>query len=263
MELKLYQVDAFSDRPFGGNPAAVVPLDAWLPDETLQAIAIENNLSETAYFVKDGADEGAYHLRWFTPGCEVNLCGHATLASAWVIFHMLGDTAEVLRFRTRSGELRVRREGDRLAMDFPAVRPLPCTPPKALLDALGLARADEILAAEDYFVVVPDEDTVMRLQPDMAALKGLPLRGVCVTAPGEAHDLVSRWFGPNVGVDEDPVTGSAHTSLTPYWTARLGKQRLTARQGGRRQGTLTVELTGDRVLILGSAALYLEGTIRI
>lgn len=257
MKLPIYQVDAFAARPFEGNPAAVCPLDAWLDDATLQRIAAENNLSETAFFVPEG--EG-YRLRWFTPGVEVDLCGHATLASAWVLFNQLGHAADAIHFHTRSGVLSVRRRGDALEMDFPSRPPRACVPPPGLLEALGVAQAD-VLEADDYIVVVDDESTVMRLTPDFARLKGLPNRGVAVTAPGKSVDFVSRWFGPNVAVDEDPVTGSAHTALAPYWAGRLGKDQLTARQGGARQGHLTCAMAGERVLLSGTAALYLSGTI--
>lgn len=259
--LDLYQVDAFTDRVFGGNPAAVCPLDDWLPDATLQAIAAENNLSETAFFVREDAGFG---LRWFTPTVEVDLCGHATLASAWVIVHSLGDASPLLRFSTRSGVLTVARDGEALVMDFPARPPAPCEPPPGLLAALGLAGLPlQVLEADDYIVVVEDAAVVASLSPDIRALAGLPKRGVAVTAPGGDVDFVSRWFGPNVGVDEDPVTGSAHTALAPYWSARLGKARLRARQGGRRQGALECERTGDRVRLRGQAVVYMQGRIRV
>lgn len=257
MKLDIYQVDAFSARPFGGNPAAVCPLTEWLPDELLQNIAAENNLSETAFFVPRGE---VYELRWFTPQVEVDLCGHATLATAWVLIHALGDAPSVLRFATRSGELRVTREGDELAMDFPARTPQACEPPAGLLEALGLSRAD-VFVTDDYIVQVEDEAQVLALKPDFARLKGLPKRGVAVTAKSTRFDFVSRWFGPNVGVDEDPVTGSAHTSLAPFWAARLGKHHLSAEQGGQRRGQLRCELKGERVIISGKAVLYLQGTI--
>lgn len=257
MKLDIYQVDAFSQQPFGGNPAAVCPLTEWLPDEQLQNIAAENNLSETAYFVPRG---DFYELRWFTPEVEVDLCGHATLAAAWVLIHQLADAPEVLRFATRSGELRVTRNGDELAMDFPAKQPQPCEPPSGLLNALGIEHA-EVFAADDYIVLVDDEAQIAALTPDFARLKGLPKRGIAVTAKSTRFDFVSRWFGPNVGVNEDPVTGSAHTSLAPFWAERLGKSILTAEQGGKRRGQLRCELRGDRVIISGHAVLYLQGVI--
>ncbi len=257
MKLDIYQVDAFSQAPFGGNPAAVCPLTEWLSDEQLQNIAAENNLSETAYFVPRG---DIYELRWFTPEVEVDLCGHATLAAAWVLIHQLADAPEVLRFATRSGELRVTRNGDELAMDFPAKQPHPCARPAGMLSALGIEQAD-VFSTDDYIVLLEDEAQVAALKPDFARLKGLPKRGIAVTAKSARFDFISRWFGPNVGVNEDPVTGSAHTSLAPFWAERLGKSQLTAEQGGARRGQLRCELKDDRVIISGHAVLYLQGTI--
>jgi len=258
VKLKLLQIDAFTDRVFGGNPAAVCALERWLPDAALQAIAAENNLSETAYYLR--RDDGDYDLRWFTPGVEVDLCGHATLAAAFAIFRSEGAAAETLRFHTRSGALSVRRDERGLAMDFPLTRPRPIDAPAGLLDALGVARA-QVLDADDYIVVVEDETLVDALAPDIAGLRAFPRRGIAVTAPGRDFDFVSRWFGPRVSVDEDPVTGSAHTWLAPYWAQRLGKTTLRARQGGRRQGTLTCEVVGERVVLRGNAVLYLSGEI--
>ncbi|MBO1015618.1 PhzF family phenazine biosynthesis protein [Achromobacter sp. SD115] len=260
-QLDIYQVDAFTAAPFGGNPAAVVPLQAWLPDETLQRIAEENNLSETAYFVRKG---DVYELRWFTPAVEVDLCGHATLASAWVLFEQLGATEDVLRFATRSGELQVRRAGDRLAMDFPTKRPEAQEIPAGLLQALGLPDAQAFYKTDDYLVVIDDETLIDALKPDFAALAAFDTRGVAVTAPSAQFDFVSRWFGPRVGVNEDPVTGSAHTSLAPYWAQRLGQRSLSAQQGGARKGQLHCEvLDNGRVIISGQAALYMRGLIFI
>lgn len=261
MQLDIFQVDAFSSETFGGNPAAVCPLDAWLPDATLQRIAAENNVSETAYWVRNGE---VFELRWFTPAVEVDLCGHATLAAAWVLFEQLGECRDTLRFSTRSGELRVRREGGRLAMDFPAKQPEAVALPLGLLQALGLQQAEALYRTDDYLVVVEDESIVAGLAPDFAALAAFEVRGVAVTAPGRHMDFVSRWFGPRVGVNEDPVTGSAHTSLATYWSQRLGKRSLSAEQGGARKGQLHCEvLDNDRVIISGHAALYLRGTIFI
>ncbi|UUT21849.1 PhzF family phenazine biosynthesis protein [Pseudomonas sp. T8] len=261
MQLDIFQVDAFSSTPFGGNPAAVCPLDAWLPDATLQRIAEENNLSETAYFVRNGE---LFELRWFTPTVEVDLCGHATLAAAWVLFEQLNEPSELLRFSTRSGELRVRRDGERLSMDFPAKQPAAVEIPPSLLHALGLPRAEALYRTDDYLLVVEDEAIIAGLKPDFAALAKFDVRGIAVTAPGKQFDFVSRWFGPSVGVNEDPVTGSAHTSLAPYWAQRLGKTRLSAEQGGARKGQLWCKvLDNGRVLISGQGALYLKGTIFI
>ncbi|MBZ5487272.1 PhzF family phenazine biosynthesis protein [Halomonas aquamarina] len=258
MKIDLYQVDAFASRPFEGNPAAVCPLDEWLEDGRLQAIAAENNLSETAFFVPE---EAGYRLRWFTPSVEVDLCGHATLAAAWVIFNRLGDSADALHFETRSGVLTVRREGDELAMDFPAKALAPLEQYNEVSEALGGIEIEELWIADDIVAVVKDAALIATLAPDMQTLKALPGRGIAVTAQGQDVDIVSRWFGPKVGVEEDPVTGSAHTSLAPYWAKRLGKPLLTARQGGARQGELSCRVEGERVVIKGRVAPYLQGTI--
>ncbi|WP_301584563.1 PhzF family phenazine biosynthesis protein [Halomonas alkaliantarctica] len=260
MNIELYQVDAFASKPFEGNPAAVCPLETWLDDGVLQAIATENNLSETAFFVPT---ESGYQLRWFTPAVEVDLCGHATLAAAWVIFNVLDDSAELLQFETRSGQLLVRRDGDELAMNFPAKVVEPFTMEAEVKAALGINEIEELLISDDIVVVVNDAQLIESLTPDMQQLKRLPGRGIVVTAKGSDVDVVSRWFGPNVGVEEDPVTGSAHTSLAPYWAKRLGKQQLTARQGGARKGALSCEIEGDRVIIKGRVAPYLKGLITL
>ncbi|AMO93262.1 phenazine biosynthesis, PhzF family protein [Collimonas fungivorans] len=259
MELKLFQVDAFSVTTLGGNPAAVCPLDEWLPDEKLQAIAAENNVAETAYFVRTG---DSYHLRWFTPEVEVDLCGHATLAASWVLFNELSVEAEALHFNTRGGELRVSRRGSSLAMDFPATVPRRCEPPPELLAALGIKTA-EVLEARDYIVVVKSEAEVASISPNFASLKDVTTFGVSVTAKGKDFDFISRWFGPRIGVNEDITTGAAHTWLAPYWAERLGKQVLTAEQGGKRKGQLTCEVLGDRVLLIGAASTYLKGIIEV
>jgi PhzF family phenazine biosynthesis protein len=260
-DLRLFQVDAFADTVFRGNPAAVCPLEDWLDEQTMQAIAEENNLSETAFFVRSA---GGYRLRWFTPRAEVDLCGHATLASAHILFTCLGFEGDALSFETRSGTLVVRRDGDLLVMDFPAAPPTICAdPPAALLQGLG-ATPDEILrGGPDYFAVYADEAAVQALQPDFGVLVSLESRGVCVTAPGTESDFVSRYFAPSFGIDEDPVTGSTHTTLVPYWAKRLGKSRLHARQISRRGGDLYCEDRGERVSIAGRATLYLEGRIRV
>lgn len=262
MKLPLFQVDAFTHEALSGNPAAVVVLDAWLPDAVLQAIAAENNLSETAFLVPDRP--GRFHLRWFTPSTEVDLCGHATLAAAWVCFHRLGESAAQLVFSTRSGPMPVRRAGDRLQLDFPA-RPgirLP-SPDPMLSQALGLAAEDirAIVQARDTLVAVANADLVRTLEPDMQQLARLDTFGVIVTAAGESCDFVSRFFAPAQGVDEDPVTGSAHCTLAPYWAAQLGKNRLHARQVSRRGGELWCELDGDRVHISGTARCVIEGVL--
>lgn len=257
MILPLYQVDAFTGKLFAGNPAAVCPLESWLGDRQMQSIAAENNLSETAFFVRNG---DVYDLRWFTPACEVDLCGHATLASAFVVLEYLDRSAAAVRFHTKSGELRVRRNGDLLTMDFPARPPQPCDPLPALAEALGKPPR-ELGAARDYLAVYDSEEDVRSLDPDMRALAAVDHFAVIVTAPGKDVDFVSRFFAPAEGVDEDPVTGSAHCTLAPYWAQRLGKTSFHALQVSARGGELWCELAGDRVAISGRAVRYLEGTI--
>ncbi len=257
MEIPIYQVDAFTSRVFRGNPAAVCPLETWIEDERMQAIAAENNLSETAFFVRSGS---RYRLRWFTPAVEVDLCGHATLASAEVIFRFLDPGAREIVFETRSGDLTVGRDGERLTMDFPSRPAVRCEPHPRLIEGLG-AHPVEILAARDYLVVYPMEDDVRELRPDFRILADLDRFAVIVTAPGRDSDFVSRFFAPAQGVDEDPVTGSAHCTLTPYWARRLGKNRLQARQVSRRGGELECEDLGSRVRISGRAVLFLRGSI--
>jgi PhzF family phenazine biosynthesis protein len=257
MKIRQYQVDAFATRAFEGNPAAVCPLRGWLDDALLQAIAEENNLSETAFFVP--TEEG-YALRWFTPVREVDLCGHATLAAAHVLFDALGHPGQAIRFETRSGELTVERQDGRLAMNFPAIPPAPCNPPDILAQALG-ERPIEVLAADDYLVVFDSEETVRAITPDLALLGRLDRRGVVITAPGTEVDFVSRFFAPRFGIAEDPVTGSAHCELAPYWAGRLGKSTLAARQVSRRGGSLSCEMKGDRVVLAGHAVTFMEAEI--
>jgi PhzF family phenazine biosynthesis protein len=259
MRLPIYQVDAFTARAFGGNPAAIVPLESWLPAETMQAIAAENNLAETAFFVREGDGFG---LRWFTPAVEVDLCGHATLASAHVLFTTLGFSGPRIDFMTRSGKLSVMRQGDTLAMELPARPPQACAVPPDLDKALGKAPA-AVFAARDYLLVYEREADLRTLTPDMARIAKLDRFAVIVTAPGESCDFVSRFFAPAQGIPEDPVTGSAHCTLVPYWSKRLGKTTLQARQISPRVGELTCEDRGDRVVIAGKAVLYLEGTIHV
>jgi PhzF family phenazine biosynthesis protein len=259
MKIPLYQIDAFTSHVFHGNPAAVCPLAEWLDDSVMQAIAQENNLSETAFFVKEGED---YRIRWFTPVAEVDLCGHATLASGFVIFNYLDPTINEVTFRSRSGPLSVRRKEGLLSMDFPSQPPRSCSPPRELLDGLGGSPL-EALCSEDYFVVFTSEGDIRGLNPDMEMLKGLDLRGVIVTARGDEVDFVSRFFAPRLGVEEDPVTGSAHCALIPYWSQRLGKHDLHAYQVSRRGGELFCADRGDRVSIAGRAVRYMEGSITI
>jgi predicted PhzF superfamily epimerase YddE/YHI9 len=261
MHLPIYQVDAFAEKLFGGNPAAICPLTEWLPDATMQAIAAENNLAETAFFVREGAD---YALRWFTPAVEVDLCGHATLASAHVVFSFLEPGRERVNFRTlKAGTLTVARHGDMLMMDFPARPAAAVEPPPGLLAALG-GSPREVLKARDHMVVYASAAEVAALKPDFAALGRLDCWAAIATAPGEdGTDFVSRFFAPRQGIDEDPATGSSHCTLVPYWAARLGKRELKARQLSRRVGTLTCALNGDRVAIGGRTVLYLEGKITV
>ena len=262
MRLPLYQIDAFADRLFSGNPAAVVPLAEWLPEATMQAIAAENNLAETAFFVREGTD---YALRWFTPTVEVELCGHATLASAYVIFRFLEPARRSVRFRTvKSGVLGVTREGESLALDFPALPAEPCRLPPELASALGAAPGELHRRGERYLAVFARAEVVAGLAPDFAALRRQGHGDLIVSAPGgDGVDFVSRFFAPAYGIDEDPVTGSAHCVLTPYWAKRLGKAILAARQVSRRGGTLTCRLLGERVAIAGRCVPYLEGSITV
>ena len=261
MRLPIYQVDAFTDKLFGGNPAAICPLDTWLPDATMQAIAAENNLSETAFFVRDGGD---YALRWFTPAVEVDLCGHATLASGHVVMSLLEPQRQSVSFRTaKAGTLVVARRADMLVMDFPARPAVPAEAPPSLLAALG-GKPREVLRARDHLIVYDSEAEIAELKPDLAALAKIDCWAAIVTAPGEnGIDFVSRFFAPAQGVPEDPVTGSSHTTLTPYWAKRLGKTELEARQLSRRGGALRCTLNGDRVSIAGRAVLYLAGEISV
>jgi PhzF family phenazine biosynthesis protein len=259
MKIPIYQIDAFTSRIFSGNPAAVCPLKEWLEDSLLQAIAQENNLSETAFFVPE---RDGYHIRWFTPVAEVDLCGHATLAAAFVIFTHFEQSSEEITFRSRSGALTVAREKALLSMDFPSQPPVPCKAPKALVDGLG-EEPVKVLHSEDYVAVFSGENDIVELHPDMGVLRELDLRGVIVTARGGSVDFVSRFFAPKLGVDEDPVTGSAHCALTPYWARRLGKRELHAHQVSKRGGELFCKDCGDRVSISGRAVAFMEGSITI
>lgn len=258
MELDLYQVDAFAARPFSGNPAAVVPLEDWLEEDVLQAIALENNLSETAFFVRRG---DRFDLRWFTPSVEVDLCGHATLASAYVILEHLEPAAGRVEFHSKSGPLAVTRSGELLTLDFPAKPPKPVDDP-AVAEALG-ALPLELLRADKTLAVLESEAAVRAAAPDLAIVAGLASDGLIVTGPGDEVDFVSRYFAPHAGIPEDPVTGSAHCVLTPYWAERLGKREFTARQVSARGGELLCTLSGDRVLISGRVAPYLKGRISL
>lgn len=258
MKLTIFQADAFSSRLFGGNPAAVIPLKTWLPDELMQQIALENNLSETAFFVRE--DEH-FHIRWFTPATEVNLCGHATLATAHIIFSELGYEQDEIRFMSKSGELLVKKEKDMLALDFPAQPPQRFDAPQGLIMAMQRKPLEVYKAAEDYLLVYGSENDILALKPDFNALADVKCRGVICTAKGEKSDFVSRFFAPAAGINEDPVTGSAHTRLIPYWADRLKKKKLHAFQLSVRKGELFCELQGDRVRIAGHAVTYMKGEI--
>jgi len=270
MHLTLFQVDAFADQVFRGNPAAVMPLADWLPDATLQVIAAENNLSETAFFVPAAGDDADFELRWFTPVTEVDLCGHATLASAHVILNEMEETFDAIRFRTQSGILAVRRDSqDRLAMDFPA-RPPVMVDDETLRGKAGFAlgQSPEVLMkARDLVAVFTDAAKVRNLEPDFTAIARLDAFAVMVTAPGDEPglDFICRFFAPRQGVPEDPVTGSAYSTLAPYWANRLGKRKLVAEQASLRGGTvwLTHDGGSDRVEIAGEAVTYLRGTVTL
>ena len=269
MKLPIYQVDAFTNRLYHGNPAAICPLEHWLPDAVMQTIAAENNLSETAFYVRR---DDHVELRWFTPAVEVDLCGHATLATALVMDVRKEIAGANVEFRTKSGSLIVERDGgryadggrmdDRYAMDFPARPPAPCEPHPDLVAALGAAPV-EILAARDYLCVYGSEADVRVLQPDMQKLATVDRFAVIVTAPGTDCDFVSRFFAPAKGVPEDPVTGSSHCTLIPFWAKRLGKSALFARQISARGGELWCEQKGDRVKIAGNGVLYMKGSIEV
>ncbi len=257
--IPLYQVDAFAHQRFEGNPAAVCPLDDWLDDYLLQAIAEENNLSETAFIIPAG---DGFALRWFTPSTEVGLCGHATLASAHVLFEHLDYRAPQIKFDTRSGRLAVEKTSSGLRMDFPAIPARPCATPEQLIQALGRTPI-RVLANEDYIAVFENESVVRQLQPDFSLLSELDRRGVMVTAPGDQHDFVSRYFAPRIGIPEDPVTGAAHCTLAPYWANKLGKETLKARQVSRRGGEIGCQVQGDRIILSGQAVTYMIGEISI
>jgi PhzF family phenazine biosynthesis protein len=261
MKLTIYQVDAFTDKLFGGNPAAVIPLQDWLSDQLMQKIAMENNLSETAFFVK--TDQG-YHLRWFTPDYEIDLCGHATLASAYIIKNFLEPHLAEISFTTqKAGVLRAFAKEGAYTLDFPSRMPQPCGVPPQLLESLGISNAVEILRSRDYFVVLPNEDAIRNVEPDFMMMKELDTIGVIVTAKGREADVVSRCFYPGAGIPEDPVTGSAHCNIVPYWSDKLNQTKLYCQQLSQRGGELHCELQGDRVLMTGKCVLYLEGEINV
>jgi PhzF family phenazine biosynthesis protein len=261
MNLTIYQVDAFTEKVFGGNPAAIIPLAHWLDEGLMQQIAMENNLSETAYFVKE---EDVYAIRWFTPEYEINLCGHATLASAYIIKNFIELHLQEINFSTqKAGSLKAYAEDGTYTLDFPSRMPVACDVPEGLLPCLGISNAVEVLRSRDYFVVLPNEEAVRNVEPDYTLMKELDSIGVIVTAKGHEADVVSRCFYPGAGIPEDPVTGSAHCNIVPYWSEKFGKTKLFCQQISPRHGALHCKLEGDRVLMSGNCVLYLEGKIYI
>jgi PhzF family phenazine biosynthesis protein len=261
MNLKLYQVDAFTDKLFSGNPAAVCPLDNWLPDDILQNIAMENNLAETAYYVKKG---DKYEIRWFTPAIEVDLCGHATLAAAFVLFNFENHLSDKITFQSlKSGILSVGKDGELLTLDFPAdiYESVELSP--QLVACFNSQPLQAYKGKTDYMLVFEDEEQIKNLQPDFPSISKLKARGIIVTAKGSNVDFVSRFFAPQSGVNEDPVTGSAHTTLTPYWSQITGRKELTAVQLSTRKGYLKCTYCDDRIKISGQARIYLKGEINI
>ena len=257
MKLTLYQVDAFTDKLFGGNPAAVCPLEHWLSDNIMQHLAAENNLSETVFFVKN---DNHYDIRWFTPATEVKLCGHATLASAHIMYTELGYTKDEIIFDSLSGILKVKRCDDKIQLDFPSNVPEAIDEiPYGLFEGLHIENAEVFKTAFDFMVVLPSQSDIESLSPDFKTLAKVGGRGVIATAKGDNADFVSRCFFPQSGIDEDPVTGSAHTSTVPYWAEQLGKTKLKAIQLSKRRGYLDCELKGDRVLMRGNAVTYMKG----
>lgn len=262
MKLDIYQADAFTNRQFGGNPAAVVPLKDWIDDSLMQQIAMENNLAETVFFVPE---KNGYHIRWFTPELEIDLCGHATLASAYVLYEFLGFNRPEVRFHSKSGELLVQKKGDLLELNFPARMPVLQTEyPAELLDGLRLNNPVAVYKSRDYVVELENQQQVEQVKPDFSLLNNINVIGIIVTAPGKDCDFVSRFFAPNCGIPEDPVTGSAHSNLIPFWAEKLGKNKLHAWQLSKRKGELWCEmLPGDRVLMAGQCAFYMKGEITI
>ena len=260
MQLKIYQLDAFTDQVFSGNPAAVVPLSEWLADDIMQKIAEENNLAETAFYVPQG---DKFHIRWFTPTMEVDLCGHATLATSYSIFQYTDYPKSVIEFTSRSGILKVEKQGDLLILDFPMDIIQTVETPLALIEALGATPKETLKGLTDYMLIFETEAQIKAFKPDFKKMAEVECRGIIVTAKGSNCDFVSRFFGPQSGGDEDPVTGSAHTSLVPYWAKVLKKNEFKARQISARGGDLDCTLIGNRVKIAGKVAPYLIGEITI
>lgn len=257
--IPIFQLDAFTDKPFGGNPAAVCPLQEWLPDDVMQSIALENNVSDTAFYVPEG---DGFLLRWFTPKIEVDLCGHATLATAWLILNELEPDRASVAFETRSGTLTVSRDGDLLAMDFPVMVAEERPAPAGLAEAIGIEPV-KFLKAVMNMAVLENEAVVRAVNPDFGYIKNMDGMGLIITAPGDQSDCASRYFAPHAGIDEDPVTGSAHCTIVPYWSGVLGKAQIHARQVSGRSGDLYCLLEGDRVVLTGKARTVIKGTFTI
>lgn len=260
MKLNIYQIDAFTENIFGGNPAAVVPLEKWLPGQTMRNIAMENNLSETAFFVPE---EDGFHIRWFTPTTEVNLCGHATLAAAHVLFHHLNFNREEIVFQSRTGELKVKKENELIVLNFPASEVIETEIPQNIEKAFSIKPQNIYKGREDLMFIFEKQTDVQNLKPDFDFLKTLEMRGIIATAPSNDFNFESRFFAPREGIDEDPVTGSAHTMLIPYWAKRLGKKKMVARQISKRGGILYCKYLNERVEIGGKAVTYLVGEISV
>jgi len=257
MKIPIYQIDTFTGNLFSGNPAAVCPLEKWLDESILQSIAAENNQSETAFFVKES---NAYRIKWFTPVCEVDLCGHATLASAYVYFRYTNSESDIIKFLSRSGELIVTKNADLLSLNFPSKNLKSSKLSQDIIDAVNIEPI-EVFKSDDYILIYDNQDQIIQLDPIMEKLKDIDLRGVIVSAPGINCDFVSRFFAPKFGINEDPVTGSAHCSLVPYWSDKLGKNTLHAIQLSKRGGELFCEMKGDRVIISGKVVEYMNGQI--
>ncbi len=262
MKIPVYQADAFTEKLFGGNPAAICILEDWLPADTMQQIAMENNLSETAFLVKDNS---FYHIRWFTPAVEVSLCGHATLAAAHILFTEVGQPENIISFHSKSGVLKVTKLTDgRLVLDFPVNKPVLINDvPIGMFESFGIDPVPVYTTSFDLMIVLSSQSIIQNLNPDFKTLTGMPGRGIIVTAKGDDADFVSRCFYPQSGIDEDPVTGSAHTIMVPYWAEQLGKTKMKAIQLSKRRGYLDCELAGDRVLMSGNAVTFMRGTIEL
>lgn len=264
MKLTLYQIDAFTDKLFGGNPAAVIPLREWIDEKLMQNIATENNLSETVFFVpvKD-SNEADFEIRWFTPEVEINLCGHATLASAYVIFNYLNFDKPEIKFNSQSGILKIGKNDSLIAMNFPSWPPVECNnPPLNLKNALGGADIVGLYNNRDLLAELSDEDAVKNCKPDFSLIQSTGYK-IIITAPGKDVDFVSRFFAPTAGVNEDPVTGSAHSQLIPFWSNKLSKQEMTARQLSKRGGVLHCKQMGDRVIMSGNCVFFMKGEIEL